>query len=131
VMKWFRATLALAIAATCWGQPVVQAVLNGASYSGNVAPGAWVSIFGTQLAPSTATASSVPLPTQLNGVSVSIGGIAAPLLFVSPTQINAIAPFELTLAPPNASVVATNASGPSVPLNILPDRDSPGIFTRL
>lgn len=30
----------IALATIGWGQPVVSAVLNGASYSGNIAPGA-------------------------------------------------------------------------------------------
>src|SRR5580658_10075632 len=79
---------ALAAVVPSWGQPVVQAVLNGASYSGNIAPGTWVSIFGTELAPSTATASGVPLQTSLGGVSVTFNGMPAPLYYVSATQIN-------------------------------------------
>src|ERR1051326_5576204 len=120
-------------ASSCWGQPVVQAVLNGASYSGNVAPGTCVAIFGSQLSPSTATAKSVPLLTKLNGVSVTIAGIAAPLFYVSPTQINALLPFEvaapqttLTTVP----VVVTTPAGSSAPLNLLLSRHSPGLFTQ-
>jgi uncharacterized protein (TIGR03437 family) len=112
-------------------------VLNGASYSGNVAPGTWVSIFGTELAASVATATSIPLQTTLNAVSVSIGGIAAPLSYVSPTQINAVVPFEITIPPPSVTpedvmslpVVVTTPAGTSAPLTISLSRDSPGLFT--
>jgi uncharacterized protein (TIGR03437 family) len=118
-----------------WGQPVVSAVLNGASYSGNIAPGTWVSIFGTRLAASTATANSVPLNTMLGGVMVMFNGIAAPLSYVSPTQINAIVPFEIAVAltspPPivQVPVVVTTTGGASAPLSLTLSRNSPGIFT--
>lgn len=134
----FRAAFLLG-SAPCWGQPVVQAVVNGASYSGNVAPGTWVAIFGTQLAPSPTTANSVPLQMTLNGVSVTFGGIAAPLSYVSPTQINAVVPFEITVpqysssAPPvivRVPVVVTTPAGSSTPLNIFLSRESPGLFTQ-
>lgn len=78
-------------------QPNVFGVTNGASYSGNLAPGTWATIFGSQFATTTAVADMVPLSNQLNGVSVTIGGLAAPLRYVSPTQINFVIPFELTL----------------------------------
>jgi uncharacterized protein (TIGR03437 family) len=125
----------IAAAAIGWGQPVVSAVLNGASYSGNVAPGTWVSIFGAHLSASTATANSVPLKTTLGGVMVTFNGIAAPLSYVSPNQINAIVPFEtavaLTSPPPivRVPVVVTNIAGASAPVSLTLSRNSPGFFT--
>lgn len=58
-------------------------------------PAAIVAIYGRNLAAATAQAQSVPLPRQLGGVTVLIGGIEAPLFFVSPGQINAQVPAEL------------------------------------
>src|SRR5580700_471816 len=110
--------------------PVVQGVLNGISYSGNLAPGTWAAIFGSNLASAPTSAASVPLPTELDGVSVKIGGIAAPLDFVSPGQINAIIPFEvpLSLVVP---VVVTTSAGASTPFNIYYlSKDSPALFTQ-
>ena len=65
--------------------------MNSASYTTQgVAPGSIVSIFGTNLAASTATANAVPLPTTLSDVtSVTFNGIPAGLYFVSQNQINA------------------------------------------
>ena len=54
-----------------------------------VAAGSLVAIFGRNLAATTASATSFPLPKTLAGTSVTFGGISAPLLYVSPTQINA------------------------------------------
>jgi uncharacterized protein (TIGR03437 family) len=75
------------------------------------APGSLVSIFGTDLARSTtgAVVSNGRLATTLAGTSVRFGGIPAPLLFVSPTQINAQVPFEI--APGPRSVVINTPSG--------------------
>lgn len=53
-----------------------------------VAPGSIASIFGQNLASAAASAQGYPLPLALNGASVTVDGIAAPLFYVSPTQIN-------------------------------------------
>ena len=85
------------VAATAAATPVVTSALNGASF-GSGAPlvqGSLASLFGTALAPSAAFAPSVPLPFTLAGVSVTIGGVAAPLIFVSSTQINLQVPWNL------------------------------------
>ena len=109
---------------------VVQGMLNGISYSGNLAPGTFVAIFGSDLAFATKAAASEPLPTELDGVSVTIGGIAAPLSFISPGQINAIIPFEVPLSPV-VPVVVTTSAGASTPFNIYYlSKDSPALLTR-
>lgn len=133
MLRPFAKRLVLVLtAASTYAQPGVLGVTNGASYGANLAPGTWASIFGNQLAPVTAQADSVPLPNQLNGVSVTIGGLAAPLRFVSPTQINVVIPFEL--APPEAGstmpVVVTTSAGKSTPFNVMLSRNSPGLFTQ-
>jgi uncharacterized protein (TIGR03437 family) len=61
-----------------------------------LAPGTIIQIYGQNLATGTAQPTTIPLPTTMNGTSVLIGGIPAPLYFVSPAQINAQLPFELT-----------------------------------
>jgi uncharacterized protein (TIGR03437 family) len=60
-----------------------------------MAPGSVIQIFGSNLAATTTTAAGAPLPLSLGGTSVSIGGLAAPLFYASPGQINAQVPFEL------------------------------------
>jgi IPT/TIG domain len=59
------------------------------------ARGTIVSIYGNNLAGVPLTANGFPLPRDLGGVHVMFGSIPAPLLFVSPNQINAQVPFEL------------------------------------
>jgi len=71
-------------------------------------------------------ASIIPLPTSLNQTSVIIGGIAAPLYFVSPGQINAEVPFELTAGRPYQVLVNAN-NALTTPLPIQLTADSAGI----
>jgi adhesin/invasin len=70
-------------------------VVNAFSSPALIAPGGLISIYGTNLATGEARAAATPLPKLLNGTSVNINGMAVPLLFVSATQINAQAPFEI------------------------------------
>jgi uncharacterized protein (TIGR03437 family) len=72
-------------------------VVNAANLAGAIAPGAWVSIFGSNLSATTRQwrdtdfINGVP-PTALDGVSVTIDGKAAAVAYVSPTQLNVLAP---------------------------------------
>jgi uncharacterized protein (TIGR03437 family) len=61
-----------------------------------LAPGAIVQIYGSNFATQTAQPASIPLPLTLNGTSVTVGGVAAPLYYVGPGQIDAQIPFELS-----------------------------------
>jgi uncharacterized protein (TIGR03437 family) len=74
--------------------PTSQSVVGAASYSGNLSGGMIASVFGSNFASSVAFAGSIPLPTLLNGVSVRVDGVLAPLFYVSPGQIN----FQLPVA---------------------------------
>src|SRR5664280_3641605 len=75
-------------------------VVNAADYTANLAPGSIVSLWGGNFSSASTGNSQVPLPTILDGVSVEVldGAriLAAPLLFVSPAQINAQLPYEIT-----------------------------------
>jgi uncharacterized protein (TIGR03437 family) len=104
--------------------------LNSASYTTQgVAPGSIVSIFGTNLAASTAAANTIPLPTSLGDVaSVTFNSIPAGLYFVSQNQINAQVPFNV-LQGSTVNIAVTRSSGTSAPQNVTVALTSPGIFT--
>lgn len=108
-------------------------VLNDASFApftARLSPGELVALFGTGLSTQTASASTLPLPTTLGGVKVVINGFSAPLIFVSPTQINAVIPYEVTNVAQIQVVSATNSSQTSNTVTELMNYDtSPGIFT--
>jgi len=105
-------------------------ILNAASFSAGEppAPGALIAIFGSSLATSTATAATLPLPTELANTQVIIGGIAMPLLYAGASQINAMVPFTLS-ANTDAQVIVQAGSTLSVPETAAIAPGAPGTFT--
>jgi uncharacterized protein (TIGR03437 family) len=82
------------------GPPVVGAVVNGASLtSTGLSPGEIFSVFGTALGPVNGATleldSNGNVSNYLSGIQVDVDGAPAPLLYVGPGQINAVAPYEL------------------------------------
>jgi uncharacterized protein (TIGR03437 family) len=112
--------------------PVIDpgAILNAASFAvqGSVAPGTLVAVFGSGFATTTSVATSLPLPTQLGGVQMIIGGIPMPLLFVGPKQINAMAPFDLATSN-TQQVLVQSGIALSVPEGVAVAPVGPGAFT--
>ncbi len=105
-------------------------VVNGASFAPTpnpVCPGTIASLFGSGLAPRQGSAASLPLPTALEGVSVTVNGTAAPLFFVSAGQINIQVPFGLTGR--TAAIVVTNSGQRSNEVQVPLARTCPGIFS--
>jgi uncharacterized protein (TIGR03437 family) len=105
-------------------------VLNGASFAPTTFPisgGSLLTLFGAQLAPSPESFQTVPLPTQLGGVTVTINGVLAPLFFVAPTQINLQAPFAVSGE--TATVVVSNNGTLSNQVEVPVANSSPGIFS--
>ena len=106
-------------------------ILNGASFAPPTFPvsgGTIVSLFGTNLAGTTQSATTVPLPTAMANVSVTVNDVLAPLFFVSPSQINLQAPFAL--AGDTARIVLRNNGTPSNEVQVPIAPTSPGIFSR-
>ncbi len=116
-----------------WAQPSISSVLNAASWEGAISPGCWAAIMGSGLANTTVNASAtVPaLPTSLGEVSVTVQGIPAELLYVSPKQINFVIPLDVVI-PQNTVVplIVTSGGAASRPYNIRLLHHSPAIFTR-
>jgi uncharacterized protein (TIGR03437 family) len=80
------------------GTTVVPVVTGSANWQ-YVSPGAFVSIYGSNLGPAPGVTAVYDSPghiaTSLGGVAVSFDGIPASLLYAGPGQINAIVPFEV------------------------------------
>ncbi len=123
--------LLLVLSAAANAQPVIQSVLNGASYTEAFAPGSWMALFGSSLAPAPAMASTIPLPKTLGGVSVTVDGKPAALSYVSATQVNALIPFEIeTEGFLRVPVVVTSPAGASKEFPIYVNRNAPALFTQ-
>ena len=69
---------------------------SSAALGSPLTPGSAIEIYGSNLATGSQFAPAAPLPSAIGGTSVSIGGVFAPLVFVSPNQINAQVPIGLT-----------------------------------
>ena len=125
----FLARIDLSPPAPTPGVPLVTAAYNAASFrlGDVVTPGEAVSIFGAELAPLAAGASGYPLPQALQGVSVTVGGLTAPLYYVSPGQINFQVPFEIATGASSIVVKRGTQSGAARAVQVIPF--SPGIFT--
>lgn len=112
----------------CFAQSnvTVTAVLNGASFTNRITPGAFATIKGTNFTSAPLSAGVVPVPTTLGGVTVSIAGVQCPIYYVSPTQINFLVPWRTSLGPFPLIVVA---NGQTVgPMNVTITGEAPGIF---
>jgi len=110
-------------------RPVVNnnGVVAAANYQA-ATPGAIASLFGSNLSQATAAAMSVPIPTELSGVSVSANGILAPLFYVSAAQINFQVPWEM-LGQTQANIVVTVNGSSSTAQTVGLYGPNPGIFT--
>jgi uncharacterized protein (TIGR03437 family) len=91
--------------------PIVAAVTNNGSFLPGAASATWLAIFGSNLSTSTYTWQTSDfvngqLPTSLEGVSVTINGVAAFIEYISPTQINIVAPDDPTTGPVQVQVTA-------------------------
>ena len=96
----------------------------------NVAsPGSLISIFGTGLSQATggAVVTNNELTTNIAGTEVRIGGVIAPLLYVSPTQINAQVPFEVAPGD-DVEVVVSTPGGTSAERTITVSPSAPAVF---
>ncbi|GEM_PF-950934 len=127
------AGVVVAIAA---GQPVTSAVFGitnaaGEPLTGRITPGEVISIYGAHLGPATPVSGAFDasgfLPTTMEGVTVTIAGHAAPLLYVSDTQINAVVPVAASWT--EHSVTVVTAAGAPPPFRAMVVDAAPGIFT--
>ncbi len=105
-----------------------RGVVNGASFRPTqaLAPGTLVSLFGSQLAGQVAGATETPLPQELAGTRVLIGGVAAPLVFVAPGQINFQVPFDMSAGDTTVQVVRDGVEGNQI--STVVDTRSAGLF---
>jgi uncharacterized protein (TIGR03437 family) len=107
-------------------------VVNAASsapFTAGIAPGDFITLYGANLAPGTATAYTVPFPTTagLDGVQVTVNGLPAPVQFVSPGQISAIVPYAV-----GSSIARIQVNNNGVLSNVVTEfvnLTAPGVFT--
>lgn len=105
-------------------------IFNAASYApitNAVAPGEFITLFGSGLSSVTMVAQSLPFPNTLGGVQVMINGRAAPVYAVSPGQVSAILPYATTEA--LAAIQVVNNGSKSNSVTLYTNSSAPGVFT--
>jgi uncharacterized protein (TIGR03437 family) len=97
----------------------------------STAPGSWIEIYGSSLANDTrqwkaSDFKGANAPTSLDGTSVTIGGQAAFIAYISPTQVNAQVPSNVGTGP--QPVVVFDGGGASAPYSINVNATEPGLW---
>jgi uncharacterized protein (TIGR03437 family) len=97
----------------------------------SIAPGSWIEIYGTNLAATTrewapSDFTGVNAPRSLNNTTVSIGGQAAFVEFISPTQVNVQVPSTIGLG--GEAVVVGTTAGNSAAYNVNGNLEEPALF---
>ena len=109
---------------------MITAVTDGAGYQQGISPGAWISIFGTNLAYTTrlwrdSEILGGKLPTLLDGVSVTIDGKLAAVDYISPLQLNVQVPDDTATGPVPLAVTTPQGTATST---VTMQTVSPGLF---
>jgi uncharacterized protein (TIGR03118 family) len=112
---------------------VSSGVTNAAQATGGIAPNTFLTIKGTDLAPTKrsiggADIASNLLPTSVDGVTVTINGQPGFITYVSPVQINFVTPANLGTSG-TVTVVVSNNNLTSATLNVNTQSVAPALFT--
>ena len=96
------------------GPPIIDpgGVVSAGAFGGfsSIAPGSWIEIYGTNLTTSKPLGwsgsdfNSGVAPTELGDVSVSVGGAAAFIDYISPGQVNALVPSDAPVSSGSVNV---------------------------
>ena len=117
-------------AATAAPSIAANGVVNAASFQPVIAANTWASISGSSFTPLTDIWNSVGLnsglPTSLDEVTVTVGGQAAYVYYVSPGQINFLVP---NIGTGSIPVTVTNPAGSSDAMMVTAGQFAPAFFT--
>lgn len=105
--------------------PKIKSVVNAADLSPALAPGGLISIFGSDMSPVNVATKEIPLPTALADSCLTVNGLPVPLIFTSPTQINAQLPFQTA---GNVTLILRTPGGVSDNYNLIVQPVAPSIF---
>lgn len=94
-----------------------------------LAPGGFISIFGSNLAQGSNPVTTYPYPPQLGGTQVLLGGEPLPLEYAGPGQINAVIPYDVPVNSTLQLVVTQNGVS-SMPETVLIGPAQPSVFTQ-
>jgi uncharacterized protein (TIGR03437 family) len=110
----------------------VQSIVQAATQTAEaLAPNAIATIYGTNLAFNTESATSGSLvqgslPESIGGVSVVVEGFIANMFYISPTQVNFLIPYQLVAGTVTVVVTRQGVAGPTVSIQL--NATAPGMF---
>ncbi len=109
-------------------------VKDAAAFSPTLSRGSWASIFGENLAVNKRPWSSGDfvnglMPLSLDGTSVQVNGVNAPVSYISPTQVNFQVPTDAIIG--GGVVQASSPAGASAPVPVTIVDQEPAFFTWL
>ncbi len=105
-------------------QPVISDVVNTADPTQPLTGGGLISIEGTNLSTTVASSSGSPLPTTLAGSCVTLNGSTIPLFMVSPPDINAQLPLDIT----GGTLIVYTPGGVSNPFTLNAQPTAPSVI---
>jgi len=113
------------------GAGTISAVVNSASFvEGAVAPGELVTIFGANMGPAAETGAELDVDGHISSIaqstSVLFDGVAAPLLYTSSSQINAVVPFGV--AGPTTKIQVMYQGNAVASITVPVQAASPAVF---
>jgi len=109
------------------GPPTVTLAQSASGFGPfpSVAPGSWMEIFGANLAADTRqwagtdfTNNGTTAPISLDGTSVKIGGQSAFVYYISPTQVNAQVPSNVSTGSQALTVTTGGGTSAAYPINV-------------
>jgi uncharacterized protein (TIGR03437 family) len=107
--------------------PMLIGVVDGADFGAKISAGGLATVFGTGLGTGTLWAPPAPLPITLQGSQVLVNGASAPIIFVSPDQINFQVPIGTLVATPVQVAVVLNGVS-SLPVMVTFSTTAPAVF---
>jgi uncharacterized protein (TIGR03437 family) len=120
-------------AAPASSTPAITLVQNAEGGAAAIAPNTWVTLKGSNLAPAgdsriwqASDFVNNQLPTQLDGVSVTLNNEKAFVYYISPTQINILTPPDLATG--TVQVQAVTNAGTSASFTAQAQAESPSFF---
>ena len=113
--------------------PSITSIVNAATQQpGALSPGELVTIYGTNLGPTPAASLQLTaagtVPTTLGGVQVMFDQTAAPVIYASATQVNAIVPYEMA-GRLQTTITLARGGMSSTGIQLRITDSAPGIFT--
>jgi len=129
----YTTTYTLTAAGASGAAPAVTKVVSASGFGGfsAIAPGQWIEITGSNLAGNTrqwagSDFNGVNAPTALDGTKVTVGGQAAFVSYISPTQVNALVPANVSTGSQQLTVTAGTQTSAAV--NVTVNALEPGLL---